>query len=301
MLARILFLVAAVGGLLAQDVEIRPRFVTGDEIKLEIARILDETLRPEANYRSTTMVRIRVVSANANGSVLDWQIGDTVVRGAPAGPDAKKALATQAINNLAFRLALDADGRFDRLINAVDLAPKLEAARDRLLALLRQSLPLQERPAVDAMTASLTAGDMAGLVVYEAQIYSDMHGLSQKVGLTRETTVSRTSPLSGKPVPARCLVRIESATPDDATVVRTTTLDTEALNATMPEELKRVNAAAVAAGMAPRRFALSEESQYVFARRLGLIREASLDVIATSGPDRRLERLVMRMVEPPKR
>jgi hypothetical protein len=69
----------------------------------------------------------------------------------------------------------------------------------------------------------------------------------------------------------------------------------------MPEELKRIDTAAVKAGMAPRVFTLSDESQHIFARKLGLIREASLDVIATAGPDRRLERLVIRMTEPPKR
>src|SRR6185503_20622582 len=62
----------------AQDISIVPTLRAGDSFQLDVVRIRENSAQPQQNGKSTTRVDVRVLSTNADGSVIEWVPGPTV-------------------------------------------------------------------------------------------------------------------------------------------------------------------------------------------------------------------------------
>src|SRR5262245_3916231 len=112
---------------IVQDIEIRPKLVQGDKFKLEVTRIRRDSSRPQMNASGRTIIDVQVVSASADGFVLDWVPGETSFDNPQVMQDPTLAAAVQAAKGTRFRIALGADGDFDRLLNEAEVRPKIQA------------------------------------------------------------------------------------------------------------------------------------------------------------------------------
>src|SRR5262245_28548394 len=150
-LLQISFLAVAIGvtaaTAFAQDVTIRPQLRAGDEFRLEVSRIREDSSRPQLNGASRTVVGVRVVSATADGCVLDWMPGETALDNPQAAQDPMVVAASGIISQMVFRLNLNADGEFTGVANQSEVAPKLQAMLDTITQSLSARLPAEERKA----------------------------------------------------------------------------------------------------------------------------------------------------------
>jgi hypothetical protein len=287
-------------GSLAQDVQLTPRFVGGDAFALTITKSLDDSTWPDAKFSASQVAHVRVTAGAPDDVRLDWQPGEPVVTGAPLGPSLMMVLGLKATAGLHFTVVLDRTAHFVRIANVEDLAPAITAARDRVLEATRQALPPAQRNSIDAaFVGALTPSNLADMVREAIKVYTEPFGISAPIGQAIDQPDTMPSPVGGPPVPSLIRGRIESATADRITLVKTETADAAAVVAALTDRLKRSGQSIPPGGLPV--IGIVDEYRYVFDRQLGLVREGALTRRATSGPDLRVDRMAITMSEAPKR
>jgi hypothetical protein len=284
-----------------QDIQIRPRFVAGDEFRLEVTRVREDAARPQSSYSGRSPVDVRVVSAGADGFVLDWKPGAAVIDNPQLASDPALRLAGRILGNAQFRIVLNADGEFVRVANEAELKPKLEAIVDAMLRSLQAGMAEAERKKMDDFFRQvLSPANLIAIATRDAQTYVGLNGLALALGDTLELTIEQPTAFGGT-VPAVFRARMESATPETATITTTTTFDPDALKKMTMAIVEQVGGKGSPDELATFRIEMSDDGKFVFDRKLGLMREVTVNRRGVSGGVKRLDRWVIRLVSEPKR
>jgi mRNA-degrading endonuclease toxin of MazEF toxin-antitoxin module len=287
----------------AQDVTIRPTLRAGDEFRLGLVRSRQNSVQPQQSGGSRTVITVRVLSISPDRSIVEWDQGDTVLDNPQLAQNPILAAALQAARNLRVHLVLNAEGELTGVANRDEIVATLKSMLETITRELAGRLSEEQRAAMQGLVGQVLSPDalIAG-ATREAAIYFGLNGISLTSGEMAETTIEQPSPFGGGVIPAVFRVRLQSVTPDSASVTTATTYDRAALSR-MTEELIRQAAAAVPAdaraNMPP--MDMADEGTYLFDRTLGLMREVIVNRQVAVGNNKRVDRWEIRLLEAPQR
>jgi hypothetical protein len=303
-LAILVFVSAAVfgGHAFAQDLTIAPKLLAGDVFRLEITRTRDNPSQPQQNGRSTTLVDVHVASASADGIILDWIPGKTILPDRQQENPLLRAAAT-LLDGLTLRLGLTADGEFDALLNEREVAARLQPVVDLMVEGAVASMPPEDRKPFQAFISQLLSPALLiGAATVDAKTYFSQNGVTLAVGETIEADLEQPNPLGGGTLPARFRITCESATAESAMFVTSTTYDKSAFT-----QIARSLAEKSGKPLPPEELAkippieMKDEGRFVLDRATGLMREAAVKRRISAGAMQRVDGWEMRLVQPPKR
>lgn len=287
----------------AQNVTIAPGLRAGDEFRIEIVRIRENSQRPQQNGRSTTPVDVRVASVGATRLALDWTAGQTAFDNHQMADDPLLVAASNASGGLTLRILLNATGEYTGLGNQAEVAAALRKGTDVIVRGLLAKIPLEQRKPFERMVAqALSPATLIASATREAQIYFGLHGVALGVGETVETKIDQPNPLGTGAIPAMWRVRLDSASAESAVVRTTTTYDSAALEQmtrTLAEQSGKPIPPEVLAQVPP--IEMADDGRYLFDRTLGLMREVVVNRRMTAGTNRRLDGWEIRLVAGPRR
>ena len=287
----------------AQDVIIKPILRAGDEFRLELVRIRENSQRPQQNGKSRTIVDVRVISASDDGFVLEWVPGETAFNNPQVAQDPLIAASSQAALGIRFVLRLNAEGELTGLANQSEVAPKLKTMVDTIIRDLSSRLPADQRkPFQDMVSQLLSPAALISSATNEAQIYFGLNGLELPPGKAVEVEIEQPSPVGNGVIPATFGIRTDSVTADSATVQTTTTYDATALlrmTQSLAQQAGKSIPAEELAKLPPMQ--MGDDGSYVFNRNLGLMREVIVNRRVSTGATRRLDGWEIRLINSPKR
>jgi hypothetical protein len=286
----------------AQDLVVAPRLRSGDQFRLEVTRVGENSSRPQQDGRTTTSIDVRVVAASAERIDLEWIPGTA----AAAGQIAQDPLldgAARLLSGMVLRLTLNGDGAFTGVANQADVAPKLQAAVDSIIKGLADRLaPEQRKGFSDLVAQVLSPTVLLESATREAQMYFGLNGLTLSVGRTVELDVEQPNPLGGAVLPALVRIRAESATDDSALVLTTTTYDGAALLRLTRSLVEQTGARITDEDLKKLPTVdMDENGRYAFDRTLGLMREVVVSRRVVAGAERRTDRWEIRLSKAPDR
>lgn len=288
---------------LVQDIEIRPKLVTGDKFRLEVTRTRRDSARPQMAATGRTPVDVQVVSAGAEGFVLDWIPGDTTFDNPQVMQDPNIGAAAQATRGMHFRIALSADGEFDGLLNEAEVVPKLQTIVGGVVGELAIRLPVDQRKNFQAMMAQvLSPAALISSATQDAQVYWGLYGAALTPGESIAVNLEQPNPLGGSPIPATFSVRMDAATASAATVTTATTYEKDALLKMTLELAQRAGAPVKPQDAAKLPLMqMSDDGKYDFDRVTGMMRKVAINRRISAGGQERLDAWVITLVESPKR
>ena len=301
MISRTVLALAIAASSISQEVVLRPRLVAGDEFRIEVSQTREDSTNPQSNYTSKTPVTIKVLSATARGFIVEWRPNRTSLEGPGAKIDPALITATQLIGDVSVKLALSADGEFERVENEAELLPKFQSLIDVLVRENAKTMPAEQADRFRAFIKEmLSPAVLVAIISKDAQTYLSMYGVALARGESVEARLEQPNPFGGDPIPAVLKLRMSEVTADTATLDATTTFD--------PAVLAKVTLGLLekAGQKAPDEvtklpFELIDTSKVVFDRKIGLISEVTVTRGITFGPAKRTERWLITLVTPPKR
>jgi hypothetical protein len=283
----------------AQDISIVPTFRAGVSFQLEVIRIRENSAQPQQNGKSTTRVNLLVVSSSADGSVIEWVPGATVFDNPQAASNPLVGFASQALRDIRFQLNLNADGELLGVANQAEVAPRLKTVVDAVVRDLAARMPEDQRQGFLNLIGQVLSVDvLIASATRDAATYLGLNGAALSVGQSVVVDIEQPSPLGGDPLPAKFRVRMESATPDVASLKTTTTYDPAALM-----RLTRSLAKQAGSPIPPEQFInlppiqMSDEGSFVFDRKRGLMREVKVNRRIAVGSNRRLDGWEIRVID----
>ena len=283
----------------AQDISIVPTLRAGDSFQLDVVRIRENSAQPQQNGKSTTRVDVRVLSTNADGSVIEWVPGPTVFANPQMAANPLVGFASQALRDIRFQLNLNADGELKGLANQDEVAPKLKTVVDAVVRNLAASMPEDQRKGFLNLIGQVLSVDvLIASATRDAATYLGLNGAALAAGEDVVVDIEQPSPLGGDPLPAKFRVRMESATADVASLKTTTTYDPAALM-----RLTRSLAKQAGSPTPPEQFInlppmqMSDEGTFVFDRKRGLMREVKVNRRIVVGSNRRLDAWEIRLID----
>jgi hypothetical protein len=293
----------APGVAVAQDVTIAPKLLVGDEFRLTLVRTRDNSAQPQQNSTSRTVISVRVTSAGADGFVLDWVPGETVVDNQQLAQNPVFMAAVEAVRDLSFRLTLNADGELTGLANEDEILPKLKSMMDTIVQQLSASIPADQRTAmVSFMNQVLSPEVLISSATREAEIYFGLNGISLAPGEVAEIELQQPSPFGGGVIPGIFRVRMESVTTDSASLTPETTYDGAAvlrLTESLVNKAGKPIPSSELAKVPP--IDMNDDGTFVFDRTVGLMREVTMLRRVVAGSNQRLDRWEIRLLDGPKR
>ena len=287
----------------AQDVTIAPKLLVGDEFRLTLVRTRDNSAQPQQNSTSRTVISVRVTSAGADGFVLDWVPGETVVDNQQLAQNPVFMAAVEAVRDLRFRLTLNADGELTGLANQDEILPKLKSMMDTIVQQLSASIPEDQRTAmVSFMNQVLSPEVLISSATREAEIYFGLNGVSLASGEVAEIELQQPSPFGGGVIPGIFRVRMESVTTDSASLTTETTYDSTALLRLTESLVKQAGKPIPPSELAKvPPIDMNDDGTFVFDRTVGLMREVMMIRRVVAGTNQRLDRWEIRLLDGPKR
>jgi hypothetical protein len=300
--ASLLLGLLATGTASAQDISIVPTLRAGDAFQLEVIRIRENSAQPQQNGRSTTRVDVRVISANAEGSMIEWMPGATVFDNPQAASNPLVGLTSQALRDIRFQLRLNADGELQEMANQAEVAPKLKAAVDTVvLSLSAQMHESQRKQFLDFMSQVLSVDVLMASATRDAATYLGLNGVSLAAGEAAEADLEQPSPLGGGTIAAKFRVRMDSASAERASLSTTTTYDAAALMRMTAAVTKQAGAPIPPEELAKLPpMTMADEGIYVFDRTVGLMREVKVSRRIAVGPGGRLDAWEIRLISGPR-
>jgi hypothetical protein len=295
-------LLVPAGRALAQDVAIVPKLRAGDAFQLEVIRVRENSSQPQQNNRARTLIDVRVISASAEGIVIEWVPGATVLNNPLAAQNPLLGVDAQVLRDMRFRLNLSADGELQGMANQAEVGPKLKTVVDAIVRDLAAKIPDEQRKGfLDFLGQILSVDVLIATATRDAATYFGLNGVTLAAGETVEVDLQQPSPLGGGPIPARFRVRMESATAEVASLTTTTTYDPAALRRLTeslakqagkpipPEELAKLPPIEIA-----------DEGTFVFDRNAGLMREVKVNRRVSVAGNSRLDAWEIRLVSGPR-
>jgi hypothetical protein len=287
----------------AQEIAITPKLRQGDEFRLELTRIRENSARPQQNGKSRTVVDVRVISAGSQGIVLDWMPGETVMDNPQVAQDPLVASASKALRDMRFRVTLNTEGEFTGLANEAEVTPKLQSVVDLMVQELSGRLPAAQREQVRGIIAqALSPAALIASATREVEIYFGLNGVSLAQGEAAETDLEVASPLGSGKIEAKFRVEMGTVKPDSASLKTATTYDAAALQR-MTQALAKQSGAPIPpeqlAKLPPMQ--MSDDGTYVFDRALGLMREVTVNRRISAAGSSRFDGWQIRLIAGPKR
>jgi hypothetical protein len=288
---------------LAQDVTIAPKLAIGDEFRLALVRTRDNSAQPQQNSTSRTVISVRVTSAGADGYVLDWVPGETVVDNQQLAQNPVVMAAVEAVRGLRFRLTLNADGELTGLANQDEILPKLKSMMDTIVQQILAGIPDDERAAmVGFMNQVLSPEVLVSSATREAGIYFGLNGVSLASGEVAEIELQQPSPFGGGVIPGIFRVRMDSITTNSVSLTTETTYDSTALLRLTESLIKQAGKPIPPSELAKvPPIDMNDDGTFVFDRTVGLMREVTMIRRVVAGTNQRLDRWEMRLLDGPKR
>jgi hypothetical protein len=288
---------------LAQDVTIAPKLAIGDEFRLALVRTRDNSAQPQQNSTSRTVISVRVTSAGADGYVLDWVPGETVVDNQQLAQNPVVMAAVEAVRGLRFRLTLNADGELTGLANQDEILPKLKSMMDTIVQQILAGIPDDERAAmVGFMNQVLSPEVLVSSATREAGIYFGLNGVSLASGEVAEIELQQPSPFGGGVIPGIFRVRMDSITTNSVSLTTETTYDSTALLRLTESLIKQAGKPIPPSELAKvPPIDMNDDGTFVFDRTVGLMREVTMIRRVVAGSNQRLDRWEMRLLDGPKR
>jgi hypothetical protein len=288
---------------LAQDVTIAPKLAAGDEFRLALVRTRDNSAQPQQNSTSRTVISVRVTSAGADGYVLDWVPGETVVDNQQLAQNPVVMAAVEAVRGLRFRLTLNADGELTGLANQDEILPKLKSMMDTIVQQILAGIPDDERTAmVSFMNQVLSPEALVSSATREAGIYFGLNGVSLASGEVAEIELQQPSPFGGGVIPGIFRVRMDSITTNSVSLTTETTYDSTALLRLTESLIKQAGKPIPPSELAKvPPIDMNDDGTFVFDRTVGLMREVTMIRRVVAGTNQRLDRWEMRLLDGPKR
>ena len=283
----------------AQDISIIPTLRAGDSFQLEVIRIRENSAQPQQNGKSTTRVNVLVLSSSADGSIIEWVPGATVFDNPQVALNPLVGSAAQALRGIRFELNLNADGELKGLANQAEVAPRLKTVVDAVVRDLAARIPEDQRKGfLDVIRQVLSVDVLIASATRDAATYLGLNGAALAVGQAVVVDIEQPSPLGGDPLPAKFLVRMESATADVASLKTTTTYDPAALMRLTQSFAKQTGAPIPPAELAKLPpMEMADEGTFVFDRKRGLMRQAKVNRRVVIGPNRRLDAWEIRLID----
>ena len=288
---------------LAQDVTIAPKLAIGDEFRLALVRTRDNSAQPQQNSTSRTVISVRVISAGADGYILDWVPGETVVDNQQLAQNPVVMAAVEAVRGLRFRLTLNADGELTGLANQDEILPKLKSMMDTIVQQILAGIPDDERTAmVSFMNQVLSPEVLVSSATREAGIYFGLNGVSLASGEVAEIELQQPSPFGGGVIPGIFRVRMDSITTNSVSLTTETTYDSTALLRLTESLIKQAGKPIPPSELAKvPPIDMNDDGTFVFDRTVGLMREVTMIRRVVAGTNQRLDRWEMRLLDGPKR
>jgi hypothetical protein len=217
--------------------------------------------------------------------------------------DPTMSAAARAVQEIQFRIMLNADGEFTGLANEAQVSRQLQAMTGAMMKELAGTLPAAQRSQFESMMQQfLSPALLISSATRDAQIYFALNGAGLAPGDALEVPLDQPSPFGGGTLAATYRVRMDSSTPDTARLSTTMVYDPEGLRA-LTAVLAKQSGGAVPqdelAAMPP--LQLTDVGSYSYDRRLGIMREATLNRRVTAGPMQRLDGWSIRLISAPKR
>jgi hypothetical protein len=285
----------------AQNVKIAPLLKSGDEFRLEVTRVREDSARPMRNVKSTTPIEVRVVSATADGFALDWVPGESQIESGQVDPVV--LAAANSLRGLQLRLSLNADGEYVGLVNQKEVVAQVQKAVDPILRAATEKAPVQQRAAMQKMLAqALSPAVLIGTVTREAQMYFSMSGVALAVGEIAAVDIEQPNPLGMGVLPATQRVTMEAATADSAVLTTETTYDAAALRQmtrALFEQSGKLLPESELAKLPP--LQMRDDGRFVVDRKLGVVRELVVNRRLAAGANERLDRWDIRLMRAPER
>jgi hypothetical protein len=287
----------------AQDVTIAPKLAVGDEFRLGLVRTRDNSAQPQQNSTSRTVISVRVTSAGADGYVLDWVPGETVVDNQQLAQNPVAMAAVEAVRGLRFRLRLNADGELTGLANQDEILPKLKSMMDTIVQQILAGIPDDERTAMMSfMNQVLSPEVLVSSATREAGIYFGLNGVSLASGEVAEIALQQPSPFGGGVIPGIFRVRMDSITTNSVSLTTETTYDSTALLRLTESLIKQAGQPIPPSELAKvPPIDMNDDGTFVFDRTVGLMREVTMIRRVVAGTSQRLDRWEMRLLDGPKR
>jgi hypothetical protein len=287
----------------AQTVEVRPVLRTGDNFRLEFTRVREDSAQPDRNTRGTTPVEVRVIHAGADGITLEWEPAETQLPAGQVPPDPLLKAASDAVSGLRLRVALAADGEVRELLNQAEVLPRLQQVVDIVVNGLLPTVPAEQRPQVQQLLGQvLSPTFLLGSAMQQVETYFALHSGSFTPGEPVVASLEQLNPLGGGPIPASLRVVVESATGESAVLRTSVTYEASALVRSMQTLAQQAGGPPITdADIAALKLEVTDDGRFVLDRKLGLMREVTVDRRIVAGPQTRVDRTDVRLVRAPVR
>jgi hypothetical protein len=185
------------------------------------------------------------------------------------------------------------------VVNQAEVAPKVKAVVDAIVRDLAARMPQdQQKGLLDLIGQVLSVNVLIASATRDASTYLALNGVSLAIGQAVVVDVEQPTPLGGDLIPAKFRVRMESASPDVASLKTTTTYDAVALRRFTQSLAKQAGSP-----IPPEQLAtvppmqMADEGSYVLDRKRGLMREVTVNRRLAVGPNRRLDGWEIRLLE----
>jgi len=272
----------------AQELTLRPSLRVGDSFELELVRVREDSRRPQANGKSRTVVRVRVLEAGPKGFVLEWQQGATAFDNPEIVKNPIAAAAANAVKDMSIEAILGSDGEYVGLRNQAEVAGKLQSMLDGMLSSIGKQLQdPSQRQTVETLARRLMSPEfLLSAAASDVQTYFGLHGAVLVKGKSVETPIQQPSPLGSGTVPATFRVTLESLDAHQAYLSSDTAYDPRAL-AALTKQLA-AQAAPGATSTLPSTVEMTDSGRYIYNRAFGLMNELAITrrIVAGEGATR---------------
>src|SRR5688572_17498568 len=165
------------------------------------------------NVRSQTLVDIHVIRSGPDGFTLEWVPGRTVFDNPLVLQEPGFAAAALAVQDIRFRILLNADGEYIGLANEAEITPKLQAAVNTIVQEAARNLPAAQRQAFqNTVRQVLSPAVLAASATQDVQTYFGLNGAALAPGEEVVVPLEEPNPLGGGFITSRFRVRVDSAT-----------------------------------------------------------------------------------------
>lgn len=254
---------------IAEPVVIVPKSSAGEAFNLVLTKSRQRQIGTQQAQRNKveTPLEVRVLEAGPNRAVVAWTSGETRVLEPKTAPDANTKALLDLGKGVRMEIELEGPDWTPRLRNYEEVKVRFDKIVDQVLTMARDEKErAQLKQVLDRMFASREAVEAS--LLKDAVIYFFPLGKSVEAAkpLTYDTVIS--TPLGGRPIPARGVVKLVSTDPKagKATLEWTQTLDAkaagEALKAWMERTSKQLGKPMPPDDKLPR-FEISDRGEFV--------------------------------------
>ena len=260
----------------------------GDSFELELVRVREDSRRPQANGKSRTVVRVRVLEAGPKGFVLEWQQGATAFDNPEIVKNPIAAAAANAVKDMSIEAILGSDGEYVGLRNQAEVAGKLQSMLDGMLSSIGKQLQdPSQRQTVETLARRLMSPEfLLSAAASDVQTYFGLHGAVLVKGKSVETPIQQPSPLGSGTVPATFRVTLESLDAHQANLSSDTAYDPRALAALTKQLAAQAAPGATSTPLST--VEMTDSGRYIYNRAFGLMNEVAITrrIVAGEGATR---------------